>query len=84
VLRVELTRSLRSRNGGALRNLVFDAIPEVAITAPSGRRTPILQRFASESAELIAGNKMALNVERIMDGGVNGQEPPNGCALSFT
>jgi hypothetical protein len=35
----------------------------------------MLQRFASESAERVAGNKMALNVERIVDGGVNGQEP---------
>jgi hypothetical protein len=38
------------------------------------RRPPILQRFASEGAQRAAGNKMALNVERIMDGGVNGQE----------
>jgi tetratricopeptide (TPR) repeat protein len=39
------------------------------------RPPPILQRFASEDAERVAGNKMALNVERILDGGVNGQEP---------
>jgi hypothetical protein len=39
------------------------------------RRPPVLQRFASESAERVAGKKMALNVERIVDGGVNGQEP---------
>ena len=39
-----------------------------------GRRRclPILERFASEDAERVAGNKMALNVERIMDDGVNG------------
>jgi hypothetical protein len=36
------------------------------------RRPPILQRFASEGAEGVAGNKMALNVERIVDRGVNG------------
>jgi hypothetical protein len=39
------------------------------------RRAPILQRFASESTERVAGNKMALNVEGIVDGGVKGQEP---------
>jgi hypothetical protein len=39
------------------------------------RRPPILQRFASEDAERVAGNKMALKVERILDGGVNGQKP---------
>jgi hypothetical protein len=40
----------------------------------SGRRRclPILERFASEGAERVAGNKMALNVERVMDDGVNG------------
>jgi hypothetical protein len=36
------------------------------------RRMPILQRFASELAERVTGNKVALNVERIVDGGVNG------------
>jgi hypothetical protein len=39
------------------------------------RCPPILQRFAYEGAERVAGNKMALNVERIVDGGVNRQEP---------
>ena len=40
-----------------------------------GRCLPILQRFASKDAERVAGNKMALNAERIGDGGVNRQEP---------
>ena len=39
------------------------------------RRPPILKRFASESAERIAGNEMTLDVERVLDCGVNGQEP---------
>ena len=39
------------------------------------RRPPILKRFASESAERIAGNEMALDVERVLDCGMNGQEP---------
>ena len=39
------------------------------------RRPPILKRFASESAERIAGNEMALDVERVLDCGMNGREP---------
>jgi hypothetical protein len=39
------------------------------------RRPPILKRFASKSAERIAGNEMALDVERVLDCGMNGQEP---------
>jgi hypothetical protein len=43
----------------------------------SGRscRPPILKRFASECAERIAGNEMALDVECVLDRGMNGQEP---------
>jgi hypothetical protein len=43
----------------------------------SGRscRLPILKRFASESAERISGNEMALDVECVLDCGMNGQEP---------
>jgi len=40
-----------------------------------GRSLPILKRFASESAERIAGDEMALDVEGVLDRGVNGQEP---------
>ena len=40
-----------------------------------GRCPPIPQGFASEGAERVAGNKMALDVEGVLDGGVNGQEP---------
>ena len=39
------------------------------------RRPPILKRFASESAERIAGNEMALDVECVLDCGMDGQEP---------
>src|ERR1700722_20124387 len=41
----------------------------------SRRGDLILKRFASESAERIAGNEMALDVERVLDCGMNGQEP---------
>jgi hypothetical protein len=37
-----------------------------------GRCLPILERFPSEDAERVAGNKMALNVERVMDDCVDG------------
>jgi hypothetical protein len=43
----------------------------------SSRRSrcpPVLQRFASEDAKRVARNKMALNVERILDDGVNRQK----------
>ena len=40
-----------------------------------GRGPPVLQRVPSEDAERVAGNKMALNVECILDDGVNSQEP---------
>ena len=39
------------------------------------RCLPILKRFASESTERIAGNEMAFDVERVLDCGINGQEP---------
>jgi hypothetical protein len=35
---------------------------------------PRLKRFASEDAERVAGCQMALDVEVIVDGGMNGQE----------
>ena len=38
------------------------------------RCPPVLQRFPSEDAERFAGNKIALNAEGIVDGGLNGQE----------
>jgi hypothetical protein len=43
----------------------------------SGRscRPPILKRFASEGAERVAGNEMALDVECVLDCGMDGQEP---------
>jgi MmgE/PrpD N-terminal domain len=39
------------------------------------RCLPILQCLPSEGPERVAGNKMALNVECILDDGVNSQEP---------
>jgi hypothetical protein len=58
------------------RELGFGRTKSVGLGSSSGRRRclPILERFASEGAGRVAGNKMPLNVERVMDDGVNGQE----------
>jgi hypothetical protein len=55
-------------------NLALAERKSEGLASSSRRRRclPILQRFASEGAERVAGNKMALNVERVMDDGVNG------------
>ena len=39
-----------------------------------GGGSPRPERFVSEDAERAAGCEMALDVERVLDGGVNGQE----------
>jgi hypothetical protein len=43
----------------------------LGLNSSRGRCPPILEGFASEDAERVAGNKMALDVERVLDGGVN-------------
>ena len=47
----------------------------LGLNSSRGRCPPIPQGFASEGAERVAGNKMALDVEGVLDGGVNGQKP---------
>ena len=47
----------------------------LGLNSSRGRCPPIPEGFASERAERVAGNKMALDVEGVLDGGVNGQEP---------
>jgi uncharacterized glyoxalase superfamily protein PhnB len=56
------------------RELGFGRTKSEGLGSSSGRSRclPILERFASEGAERVAGNKMALNVERVMDDGVRG------------
>ena len=55
-------------------NLALAERRSEGLGSSSGRRRclPILERIASEGAERGAGNKMALNVERVIDDGVNG------------
>ncbi len=50
-------------------------VEELGSRLGRSRRLPILKRFPSKSAERIAGNEMALDVERVLDCGMNGQEP---------
>jgi hypothetical protein len=45
---------------------------ESVLGRPSG--SPRLERFASEDAERVAGCEMTLDIEVIVDGGVNGQK----------
>ena len=40
-----------------------------------GSGSPRPERFVSEDAKRAAGSEMTLDVERVVDGGVNGQEP---------
>ena len=64
-------------NAGLSRELGSGRTRVEGLGSCSGRSRspPILKRFASESAERIAGNEMTLDVERVLDCGVNGQEP---------
>jgi hypothetical protein len=55
--------------------LVQTRVGRLGSCSGRGRLLPILKRFASESAERIAGNEMALDVEGVLDRGVNGEEP---------
>jgi len=47
---------------------------EGALTSGRGGGSPRPERFVSEDAERAAGCEMALDVESVLDGGVNGQE----------
>jgi len=46
----------------------------LSVGSRRGGGSPRLERFISEDAECVAGDEMALDVEGIVNGGVNGQE----------
>jgi hypothetical protein len=46
----------------------------LSVSSRRGGGSPRLERFISEDAECVAGDEMALDVEGIVNGGVNGQE----------
>jgi hypothetical protein len=47
----------------------------LGLNSSRGRCPPVPEGFASEGAERVAGNKIALDVEGVLDGGGNGQKP---------
>jgi hypothetical protein len=63
-------------SGSCHENLALAKRKSEGLGSSSGRSRcpPVLQRFPSEDAERFAGNKIALNAEGIVDGGLNGQE----------
>src|SRR5271170_7226569 len=71
-----LSQMPRGRRPHHHDNLALAKRKSEGLGSSSGRSRclPVLQRFASEDAERVAGNKMALDTERIVDGGLNGQE----------
>ena len=76
-MRQALAEGLELLSGGLSRELGAGRTRVEGLGSCSGRsrRPPILKRFASESAERIAGNEMALDVECVLDCGMDGQEP---------
>ena len=58
------------------RELNFGRVKIGSLSSGSGRSggSPRPERFVSEDAEREAGCEMALDVERVLDGGVNRQE----------
>ena len=67
-----LTRPL----GGVVTRTEFGRGKIGSLSSGSGRGggSPRPERFISEDAERVAGREMALDVERVVDGGVNRQE----------
>ena len=72
-----LIQTIHDKRTGLSRELGSGRTRVEGLGSCSGRSRspPILKRFASESAERIAGNEMTLDVERVLDCGMNGQEP---------
>jgi hypothetical protein len=77
VLHTRLRRQLAPAAGRALSrepNLARAKIGSPNSGSGCGSSSPRLESFFSEDAERAAGCEMALDVERVVDGGVNGQE----------
>jgi hypothetical protein len=64
-LRAALSREAAFRQTGASCRTVSPG---------RGCRLPLLHRVRSEAAKRAAGDEMTLNVERVVNGGVNGKE----------
>jgi hypothetical protein len=65
----------RSAEGAVTRtNIGRVKIGSLSSGSGRGGGSPRPERFVSKDAERAAGCEMALDVERVLDGGVNGQE----------
>ena len=74
-----LKRAMYGRAGvdsGVVTRTKFGRVKIGSLSSGSGRGggSPRPERFVSEDAERAAGCEMALDVERVLDGGVNRQE----------
>ena len=66
----------RQARRASLPHTKFGRVKIGSLSSGSGRGgcSPRPERFVSEDAERAAGCEMALDVERVLDGGVNRQE----------
>jgi hypothetical protein len=73
---VRVLEDLRMRSAGVVTRTKFGRVKIGSLSSGSGRGggSPRPERFVSEDAERAAGGEMALDVERVLDGGVNRQE----------
>jgi hypothetical protein len=71
-----LNRAGPMRREGAVTRTKFGRVKIGSLSSGSGRggSSPRPERFVSEDAKRAAGCEMALDVERVLDGGVNRQE----------
>ncbi len=73
---VRLCRGKSQSPGGVVTRTEFGRVKIGSLSSGSGRGggSPRPERFISEDAERAAGREMALDVKRVLDGGVNRQE----------
>ena len=67
---------VRNVLAGVVTGTLFGRVGIVSRTSGSGRRSgsPRPEGFLSQDAERAAGCKMALDIESVVEGGMNGQE----------
>jgi hypothetical protein len=70
----EIGQRLIERRCHANLNLAAGKLEKLSSDSGRGGGSPRPERFFSEDAERAAGCEMALDVECVVDGGVNGQE----------
>jgi hypothetical protein len=70
--RASSCRTKRSRSAAPTCRPISTSNSKAAQPWTCSRRSPMLKRFVSESAERAAGNEMALDVERVLDCSMDG------------